>query len=40
MLNQTDQLRRPADPNAAVIAFVRLAPQLPIAWRFSADLSF
>lgn len=41
VLNQTDPLQtRPADPNAAVIVFNRLAPQLPTSWRISADLSF
>ncbi len=41
VLNQTDPLQtRPADPNAAVVVFNRLAPQTPTAWRLTANLSF
>ena len=29
-----------ADPNAARLDINRLAPQLPLTWRLSADLSF
>ncbi|MDP3072889.1 MAG: hypothetical protein Q8N18_21535 [Opitutaceae bacterium] len=41
ILNQTDPLQtRPADPNAAVVVFNRLAPQTPTSWRLSANLTF
>ena len=41
VLNQHDPLAtRVADPNAARLDINRLAPQLPLTWRLSADLSF
>ncbi len=41
VLNQTDPLQtRPANPNATVVVFNRLAPQQPTYWRLSANLTF